>query len=90
MTRNGANLLTARTDSEPVKVQCRIELTYRSAGDARRVAASLRVDDGAFIATRVRGRTMSADAEADSPRGLLHTLEDYLACVSVAENVLRG
>lgn len=73
-----------------MKVRCRIEFTYRSAGDAKRVAASLRVDDGAFIATRVRGRTVSADAEADTPGRLLHTLEDYLACVAVAESVLRG
>jgi len=73
-----------------MRLRCRLELGYRSARDAEVVAESLRVDDETYIRTTVRGRTLISEAEADSFGSLLHTLEDYLACVSVAEKVLRG
>ncbi len=73
-----------------MRLRCRLELGYRSARDAEVVAGSLTVDDEAYIQTTVRGRTVIAETETDSFGRLLHTLEDYLACVSVAEKVLRG
>ncbi len=72
-----------------MRVSCRLEFPYPTQRDAELVARSLRVDDEkAYIATRVEGRTLVAEARADSPKGLLHTLEDYLACLAVAEKVL--
>ncbi len=73
-----------------VRVSCRLELGYRSKRDAEIVARSIKVDDDVYIATKVAGRTLIAEAEADSFKSLLHTLEDYLACVAVAEKLLRG
>ncbi len=73
-----------------VDVRCRLRFAYRSKARAERIARSLRVDDEAFITTTVDGRTLVAEAEADSFLSLLHTLDDYLACVAVAEKVLRG
>ena len=85
-----ANLLTAAANQGVVRVQCRLELVYDSARNAKVVARSLKVDDETYITTRVRGRTVVAEAKAESFRSLLHTLEDYLACVAVAEKLLRG
>jgi len=85
-----ANLLTAAANRGVVRVQCRLELVYDSARNAKVVARSLKVDDETYITTRVRGRTVVAEAKAESFRSLLHTLEDYLACVAVAEKLLRG
>ena len=48
------------------------------------------MDDAPYIATSVSGRRLVAEAESDSLLSLLHTLEDYLACLAVAEGVLRG
>ncbi|HTD81362.1 MAG TPA: KEOPS complex subunit Pcc1 [Thermoplasmata archaeon] len=73
-----------------VKVRARLEFPYRSKAQAETIARSLRVDDESYITTTVDGRTLVAEAEADSFLSLLHTLDDYLACVSVAEKVLRG
>ena len=73
-----------------VRVTCRLELGYKTKRDAETVARSIRVDDDAYIATRVAGRTLVAEAGAESFRSLIHTLEDYLACVAVAEKLLRG
>ena len=73
-----------------VKVHSRLEFPYRSKAQAETIARSLRVDDASYITTTVDGRTLVAEAEADSFLSLLLTLDDYLACVSVAEKVLRG
>jgi len=73
-----------------VRVRCRLEFTYPSKDRAEKVANSLRVDDAPYVRTSVSGRTLTAAMEAESTLSLLHTLEDYLACLSVAEKVLRG
>jgi len=73
-----------------MRVSCRLELAYASKREADLVARSLKVDDETYITTTVSGRTLVAEAHADSFRSLLHTLEDYLACVAVAEKLLRG
>ncbi|OGS51105.1 MAG: hypothetical protein A3K65_06655 [Euryarchaeota archaeon RBG_16_68_12] len=72
-----------------MRVSCRLEFPYPTKREAELVARSLKVDDEkAYIATRVEGKVLVAEATADSFRGLLHTLEDYLACLAVAEKVL--
>ena len=73
-----------------MQASCRLELAYGSKKQADLVARSLKVDDETYITTRVEGRTLVAEAHADSFRSLLHTLEDYLACIAVAERLLRG
>lgn len=67
----------------------RLEFGYRSKAHAETVARSLRVDDDKYITTKVEGRRLVAEAEADSLLSLLHTLDDYLACVAVAEKILK-
>ena len=86
----GRQALNSTVDSGAVRVQCRLQFAYRSKAVAEKVARSLRVDDAADITSTVEGRTLVADAHADSLGALLHTLEDYLACLTVAEKVLRG
>ena len=81
--------LNPRVDSRIVRVLCRLEFAYASKAQAEKVARSLQVDDDSFIRTNVSGKSLIAQAEAASFLSLLHTLEDYLACLSVAEGVLR-
>lgn len=72
-----------------MRVSCRLEFPYATKRDAELVSRSLKVDDEKeYITTTVEGRTLVAEARTDSIKGLLHTLEDYLACVAVAERVL--
>jgi len=73
-----------------VRIACRVEFSYPSKARAEKVARSLRVDDETFITTTVSGRTLIADIQSDSFLRVLHTLEDYLSCLSVAESILRG
>ena len=69
--------------------RCRVRLSLRfgTAGQARRAAAALEPDNEGFIKTRLKGRTLSAEAEAGTIPALLHTLDDYLACLVVASRL---
>ncbi|OGS61835.1 MAG: hypothetical protein A3K59_07050 [Euryarchaeota archaeon RBG_19FT_COMBO_69_17] len=68
-------------------MRCRATLTlrFRTAREADAIASSVRPDDDGYVRTRRNGSTITATAAADGPLSLLHTLDDYLACVSVAE-----
>jgi hypothetical protein len=68
-----------------MKSRATLLLTFSDAAVAKAVADSVSLDDQEFILTRRKGRTISSEARAESPMSLLHTLDDYLACISVAE-----
>lgn len=53
------------------------------------MAASLAPENGPYLTTRVEGSDLVAEAEADSPLGLLHTLDDALACLGAAQKAGR-
>ncbi len=72
-----------------MKARAQLTLTFDDAATAEAVASSVSLDDEGYIETTRRGRTITAKAAADGPMSLLHTLDDYLACVSVAEWTAR-
>jgi hypothetical protein len=69
--------------------RARLTFTFEDAATAEAIAASISLDDEGYIRTSRRGRTITAEAKAGSPMSLLHTLDDYLACLSVAERTRR-
>ncbi len=72
-----------------MKVRCRIELNYSSIADAEKVLKAVAVDNEGFLTARQDGRTIVSDLSSDSILGLVHTVEDYLACVSIAEKAIK-
>lgn len=70
-------------------VECTLSLEFKSVEEARRVLESVRHDDDGFVTSQVVGRRLEASMSASSVSSLLHTVDDYLACVSVAEGVVR-
>jgi tRNA threonylcarbamoyladenosine modification (KEOPS) complex Pcc1 subunit len=62
-------------------------LEFSSEREASRVARALEPDNGGFVATRVRGKRIEARIEAQSIEAMLHTLDDYLACLGIAEGM---
>ena len=73
-----------------MKARARITLIFDDPRAAEAVAASVSLDDDAYIRTTRRGRTIAADASAETATSLLHTLDDYLACISVAERTVQA
>ncbi len=66
--------------------RCSVRLSFRfgTAAQARRAKKALEPDNEGFIKTTLKGRVLTAEADAGSIPALLHTLDDYLACLSVA------
>ena len=73
-----------------MKSSARLTLGFDDLDSARAVAAAVAVDDDGYVRTTRRGRTLIAEAAADGPMSLLHTLDEYLACISVAERTSKA
>jgi tRNA threonylcarbamoyladenosine modification (KEOPS) complex Pcc1 subunit len=69
-------------------VRCSITLEFNTGAEAEKVHRSVELDNEGYLETRVDGRTVVAKAEAESLKSLLHTLDDFLACVGVAERIV--
>lgn len=70
-------------------ISCKLELRYDDPGTAERVAKSVSPDNEDYIEVKIDGGKLLCRADAESPLQLLHTLDDFLACVTVAEETLK-
>jgi len=73
-----------------MQVRCVIELEYKSTEEAERVAKSVSLDNGGFADAEVCGNRLILSASAASAPSMLHTLEDLLSCVKVADEMVKG
>ena len=71
-----------------MKVRCILAIDFDDAKKARSVLKSVEVDDFDFVKSKINKNKLEAKITSDSVPSLLHTLDDYLACVSVAMKVL--
>jgi len=67
---------------------CELRLSFGSAADAEKVHKSVELDNQGYLESKVEGSSIVARIEADSLRSLLHTLDDFLACVGVADHIV--
>jgi len=72
-----------------MKVLCTITLEFENSEKAKKVLRSIQADDQGFVKSSVKGKTLEAVVESKSVASLLHTLDDYLACVSVAADIVK-
>jgi hypothetical protein len=73
-----------------VRVECRIELEYESGRQARNVASAISLDNGEYASTEVVGRRLIITSTAPTAPSMLHTIEDLMACLKVADQVVKG
>ncbi len=69
-------------------VSCIMKLDYDGQKKAEAVAKALEPDNERYIEVDVKDCSIHCYAEADNPLSLLHTLDDFLACLTVAEETL--
>ena len=69
-------------------VSCDIVIEFDESLKAKNVLKSVKVDDFSFVKSKINGKKLEATVKTDSVSSLLHTLDDYLACVSVAMKVV--
>jgi tRNA threonylcarbamoyladenosine modification (KEOPS) complex Pcc1 subunit len=69
-------------------VACDIVIEFDDTEKVKTVLKSIEVDNFDFVKSKINGKKLEAQIKANSVSSLLHTLDDYLACVSVAMNVV--
>ena len=70
------------------RVKCALLLEFASHEEALHVHRSIELDNQGYLSTKVEGTAILADISAESLNSLLHTLDDFLACVGVAEKIV--
>jgi hypothetical protein len=75
---------------DDVPCTARLVLEFAGEREASRVARALEPDNEGFVVTRVCGSRIEARMEAQSIDALLHTMDDYLACLGIAEGMKAG
>jgi hypothetical protein len=71
-----------------MKVNCDIVIDFDDIIKVKTVLKSIKVDDFDFVKSKANGKRLEAKIETNSISSLIHTLDDYLACVSVAIKVV--
>lgn len=69
-------------------VSCSIRLEFPDRESAEKVYRSVELDNAGYVEARLDGAAITAEIEASSLNSLLHTLDDFLSCTSVAEKVV--
>lgn len=68
-----------------VPLECLITLEYSDCKKAETVKRAVELDNGQYAAAEVDGCKVVIHSSSESVMSMLHTLEDLLACVRVAE-----
>lgn len=76
--------------SSTVGVECRIRLDYPVKRKAEVVLMAIEQDNPPYARAELEGSSVIIHATAISENSMLHTLEDLLACVKVAEGIFEG
>jgi len=71
-----------------VEITGDITLSYDSKEHANMIQQALKIDDGLFVSSEIKNRSLLAHVESKKLSSFLHTVDDYLSCVSVAESVI--
>ena len=69
-------------------IECTLEFSYEDEKDAKTVFASVDVDNYGYVDAGVEENKIVSRIRAKNLASLLHTLEDYLSCISIAEKMM--
>ncbi|MDH7506741.1 MAG: KEOPS complex subunit Pcc1 [Candidatus Thermoplasmatota archaeon] len=71
-----------------MKINCEIVIDFDEPKEVETVLNSIKIDDLGFIKSKADGKKLKAKIQTSSISSLIHTIDDYLSCVSVAMKVL--
>jgi len=71
-----------------MKASCDVVIEFDDAKKAKKILRAIEVDNLDFVKSQAKGKKLEARIESKSVSSLIHTLDDYLACVSVAKEVV--
>ncbi|MEM1513733.1 MAG: KEOPS complex subunit Pcc1 [Candidatus Thermoplasmatota archaeon] len=67
-----------------MKVKCKIKIEFKSKEEARNVNEVLKIDNEKYISTKVNGKFIEAEIEANKIMSIIHTLDDFFSCLKEA------
>ena len=73
-----------------MKTKCTLEFEYENEDECRAVAKAVEIDNEGFVGMKVVANKIISTVEADNLSSLLHTIDDFLVCISTAEKVLKS
>lgn len=71
-----------------MKSECEIILCYDSKEKTKQVYNSIKVDDFDFVESKIKDCCLKAKIENNNLSSLLHTIDDYLSCAAVADQIV--
>ena len=72
------------------RIRASMVLYYKSSEEARNNLKSVDVDNYNFVKCRRDKNKIRCKVESETVSSLLHTLDDFLACIILAEEVYRS
>ena len=66
-----------------------ITLKYRDKKTANNVHKSLSIDDDIYVSSTVKNHILHAHINSKNFSSFLHTIDDYLSCLAVAEHIIE-
>lgn len=71
-----------------MKASCDITIDFKNSEMVKAILHSVSVDDFNFVKSNISGKYLKAHIKSNSISSLIHTLDDYLACISVASKIV--
>ena len=69
-------------------VACDLVIEFDNTEKVKTVMKSIEVDNFGFVKSKINGKKLEAQITGNSISSLLHTLDDYLSCISVAMKIV--
>ncbi len=71
-----------------MKITCKMLFEYKNKKNAENIAKTVGVDNYIFVKTEAKENKIISEIESKSISSMLHTIDDYLSCVGVAEKMM--
>ncbi|MBU4190527.1 MAG: hypothetical protein KJ886_06035 [Candidatus Thermoplasmatota archaeon] len=72
-----------------MKIHCKMLFEYKNKKNAENIAKTVGVDNYIFVKTKTDGNRIMSEIVSKSISSMLHTIDDYLSCVGVAEKMIK-
>lgn len=71
-----------------MNAKCKIIIDFLNKENAEKVLKSIEVDNLDYVKTEIISNNIIARIESKSIPSMIHTLDDYLACVNIASKIV--
>jgi len=72
-----------------MKITCNVKIEYKDIKEADKILKSIEVDNLNYIVSKRKGKIIDTIIESKSISSIIHSLDDYLACISIAEKIIK-